>query len=387
MGVPALAHDSNCDNSATTGNPPIHCEEGSTSTDDISIDVDGIDIDTTADGDAGRGIAAIHEGSGDITIDIGGTTSAPSTIDTTGTGSDSVETAHAITAIHRGAGSNITITVENTKITTTGARSRGISSTYYGTGNSGMKIELGSGTGITTGGNFSAGVHGYLLTDQGDLDVDLLDGTSITTKGATAYALELTHGKTAGNGNLLLDLTGTSLETQGTQNAHGVYASHGGTGNIEIRAPTNGGSITTRGKRSSGITAVSGNGNSNIIIDLTGLRITTESTDTSANSYGVAAWNKDTGNTDIDVRGGFIKTSSENSYGLYGLHYGKNSAPLEVFGNINIATHDNHAITTTGPTGHGIVAYHNGTADTDRRIDITVGGTITTSGTDAQGVR
>ena len=44
-GSPAIAHDSNCDNS--TAGDPIHCEEDATSTDNIAISASSIDIDTT----------------------------------------------------------------------------------------------------------------------------------------------------------------------------------------------------------------------------------------------------------------------------------------------------------------------------------------------------
>ena len=400
MGTPAIAHDSNCDNSATDGSP-IHCEKDSTSTDDISIDVDGIDIDTTADGDAGRGIAAIHEGSGNITIDIAGTTTGEtttaSTIDTTGTGPHATGSAHAVAARHTGTGTSKTkITVENTEITTSGRHSRGISAEHNGsgvggTGNNSMQIRLNSGTSITTGGERGYGVFGSLITDLGDLDVDLQNGSSITTQGTNAWAVYLLHPLAAGNGNILLDLTGTTIETQGTAmtgnvDAHGIFVHHAGTGNMVIRAPTNGGSIVTHGQRSRGIYARH-DSSGNINIDLTNLEITTQSTSASASAYGIFAWQRGNGNTDIDARGGFIKTKGGISRGIYAVHFGKSSSH-EVFGDIDVATHRDHAITTTGaPFGDGIVTYHYGTADTDRQIKVTVGGTINVSGANAQGVR
>ena len=56
-------------------------------------------------------------------------------------------------------------------------------------------------------------------------------------------------------------------------------------------------------------------------------------------------------------------------------------------GNIEIATHEGHTITTTGAISNGITAYHYGSADDSRAIEVSVGGPVNVSGDGSIGVR
>ena len=96
-------------------------------------------------------------------------------------------------------------------------------------------------------------------------------------------------------------------------------------------------------------------------------------------SVGIYGRHGNSGNLDIDLRGGRVETDGTYSHGVLGYHLFE--------GDLKIDTYRDFLVQTRGPGGHGIWAYHSGTADTDRQIKITVGGPVLVDGAAAQGVR
>ena len=201
--------------------------------------------------------------------------------------------------------------------------------------------------------------------------------------------LSLAHGIYAdhtGTGDIDIDLTdGLTIETAGKW-SRGVFAYHQGAGNINL--DIRGGSITTKGIGAYGINGLLFNstGTGDIDLDVRNATIVTESIDldpvrNDTLSFGIYADNRGLGGVDIDVQGGSIETRGVFSYGVYGRLAEANHGGL-----LSIRTRGGHAITTTGDNGHGIVAYNFGTLDTST-IDINVGGSIETTGAGSQGVR
>ncbi|MCY3802987.1 MAG: hypothetical protein OXG06_01085, partial [Gammaproteobacteria bacterium] len=381
MSAPALAHDSNCDNSATDGSS-IHCEQDSTSTDGITIDVDGVSISTSGNQEAG--IKAEHEGGttatpANITIDVTGT-STKNTISTSNASSDGIRGQHSGTG-------NVDIDAEDITITTTGtAGSTGIRGQHSGTGN---------------------------------VDIDVEDVTVTTTSiGSDAGGIHAQH---SGTGNIDIDATAVSISTAGTDasgtdvSAEGVEAIHTGTGNITINvqgkttgATTTPSTITTTTTRSRGIFAeqnpATGKTGGDIDITLrdtqintggdqaTGLDIVQRTAQSSGaitatlnsgvtittggeDSYGVLLDHKgnvDNTSRDVTLTAGEIavRTTGENAFGFWVRRQdGDGDVTINADGS-EITTENNHAI--------GIHAYHLGD-DNDGDIAIDVrNGSITT---------
>ena len=357
LGSPTIADHGNCDNS--TAGDPIHCEKGTSATDAITIDVDGIDIDTSAESASGHGVYAIHEGSGDIDLDISGTTidltKTPSMIDTTGRHAD------AILGQHTGTTGAITITVEDAQITTTGAGARGIHGQNRAIGK--MEINLGPGVVINTQGDDAIGVQ--LNQQNADASASHViltaDKVTVTTRGARAHGLFAS--RETGLGDVRMTIDDSTITTQHMgDDSIGIYAyKHADEGNGKINVDITGGSTTTKGSLAHGIHSyhqegrMDGDVTGDITINLLGHAVRTEGTAMSTRIPGATY-----------------------SYGIYAVH--QNS------GNTGINLGKGSSVTTLGPSSHGIVAYHFGTADT-RTIDITVSGPVTVSGQDAQGVR
>lgn len=270
---------------------------------------------------------------------------------------------------------------------------------------------------IVTTTNRKPGVSAWNRGGTGDIDISFTNG-SITTSGGTAYGISALHD---GAGDITIDLDDATVATSGVA-AYGVYARHQGSGGIDIRLTNTavstwadrgdairgvlddpngsenqsdlrievtGGAVTTHNTWADG---VYGYTEGNVLeISLNNVDITTESTAIadpaifrSTFSHGIHGQHRGAGDLDIDARGGSITTKGKSSYGIHARHQGA--------GNVAVRTLSGHSISTTGARADGIVAYHQGAwqgpAGTDmRRMDITVGGPITVSGADTQGVR
>ena len=376
-----------CSNTPGAGDH-IDCREDSTSTSDINIEAVGIDIDLT--GSVTSGVNAHHSGSGNVSINISGQTNAdmtttPSTIDTMG------PQVFGVGGRIFGDGA-LTITLQDTEITTQHFLSSGVFGENRGHG--GLTADLRTGVIIDT-----SGADGISLrmqnADLEEVDHIILkaDGISVMTaedgaKGIRAY-------RESGPGDIRMTIRNSTVVTGGNSKAHAIYGykqlskiADRGDGNIIIDVDDS--SITTNGYTSYGIYGqrqIAGDGR--ISIDVESGSITTNG----YASYGIYGQHlmhperDTTGDLTISTRNHRIETKGTAhhpdlpgtfSYGIFGEHHNA--------GNINIDLGRGSSITTAGDHSHGIVAEHYGQADT-RRIDITVGGSITVNGAGAQGVR
>ena len=361
-----------CSNTPASGER-IECTEGETSTTAIDIDAVDIDIDTSNDGEPG--IKAEHGGEADIEIDVSATdANDPATIDTTGNGNNGVYGTHtgtgknsisvsdasittqgvltpAIYAKHSGSG-DVDIDVWDTIIETAGQNAHGINGTHTGEGAGDIHIDVWD-TIIETAGKFGYGIYS---TSEGDTEPHDQNITTrrntITTMADDTYGI-WARNQTASD-NITIDGEDDSITTNGL-NAHGIYGYHAGEGDI--------------------------------LMDLRDLAITTNSTALHTTygdtfSQGVYARHAGTGDIDIDIQGGTVDTKGAYSYGVYGILEEDTNG-----GTLSITTGGNNTITTTGDSGHGIVAYHYGTPQDSSLTSIDVGGSINVSGAGAQGVR
>ncbi len=189
----------------------------------------------------------------------------------------------------------------------------------------------------------------------GDLDMDVRNATIVTESTA-------------------LDSTNYTL-------SYGIVASHRNLGDSHL--DVHGGSITTKGVASVGIYGNhSGTGTGDMELDVWNATIVTESIDLNPTyddtlSHGIYANQIGMGDVDIDIQGGSIETRGAYSYGVYG-----RLTKADHGGLLSIRTGGGHTITTTGKSGHGIVAYNYGTLPTST-TPINVGGNITTTGAGA----
>ena len=309
-------------------------------TGNVDIDV----LDTTITVDRGRGIDARLRSAGDIDI-----YSKNNMITTTGSSTLGIQ-AYVSDGVSEG---NVLVNVQGGSITTSGINSIGIRGIKDGIGTTRIKatdlnimMEYEDVMGTTP--REAYGIHSS-HTGTGLMAIDLKGG-SITTKAGSSIGVYSEH---KGLGDIRIDLQDISITTESTTSvnafgdtlSHGIYAYHGGSGDIDI--DTDRAVIETKG----------------------------------AFSHGIIAQHEGAGNINLDIRGGSIKTAGEYAYGIFGA-----LTKTDHGGTISIRTGNGNAITTTGDNGHGIVAYNYGTLDT-RTINIDVGGTVTTSGAGAQGVR
>jgi len=418
-GSPAIAHDSNCDNTATD-NSPIHCEKDASSTDDITIiDSDGVVISNTSDNQPG--IKAVHAGgdattSADITIDVAGT-ATERTISTTGANS------HGIRADHSGTG-DVDIDVENIAITTSSMGAGGIGAWHQGTGDVGIDVRDSTlnahaygiaawananlrikalNTGIVTMQDAWSGITGQVTSGAtGDLTIDL-DDTTIATSGVGAPGVTANIAD-SGSGAIDIDIDGGSIATSGAGSgeAHGVVARHDGTGMMDLAlGHTKSTEVRTSGDYSHGIYAQFGerfdddfkDATSDLRIDVRGGSITTSGT-FSHGVFGAAEGDSLKillNNVEIETLGtGFIGAPPDDitlSMGVKAHHFGAgtldNSGILVPGTGILDIDVRGGSITTAGKYSYGIDARHFGTGILD--IDVQ-GSSITTTGDHGVGI-
>ena len=384
-----------CSNTPGTGDW-ILCTEGSTSTDDIDIDVDGVAISTTNNSD--RGIKAEHAGGtaatqtdpavpADITIDVTGT-ATKNTISTSGS------TAEGIFGKHTGIG-DVDIDVTGVRISTAGTASRGVYGEHTGTGNIDIGIE-GATTGrtISTAGMGSDGVFGK-HTGFGDVHIDLEDIAITTTSGTTSSA-EGVRVEHTGTGDVDIDATGVSLSTMGSDSSasDGVYVRHSGGGNIDISiegTAAKPSTVTTTARLSYGIyaqkfsTTIEGTSfpkqtSGNIAITLGNTRI-----DTSGEVPAVYAqkqrWNSGLLTATLNS-GVTITTQGDRASGVYLQH--QNEEILALDNDVTLTGNGTTTVTTTGDRSHGLRAVRSsGRGDVTIDVDRI---TITTEGDSAYGI-
>ena len=388
-----------CTDAPATGNW-IECTEDSTSTDDITINADGVDIDTTGANEFA--IYGKHEGNGKIDIDVGGA----SMIDTSGSMS------HGIYGRHQGTG-NILIKAENgVDIETQGNQASGVYAQHVlGAGDITIRVKGVDGADtITTGGSEARGVSARNYS-KGNTEVTVTD-VNITTTTTTeeggndsAYGVEgqssfgFSNSDPDGPNNVNINVIGSQISTMESR-ATGIIGAHIGTnslaneGDLEITATNT--EITTAGEFGTGILGKNIFSNGNVIINMTGGSITTagRSAPGITGTASAGATIPESGDISIKVKEAQIETtgaSTDNflavNYGVHAGNYkdgkGDIAITLEdstitthahaVYGERNFDTGDikvnaiGGSLTTKGVLAHGIYAYHH--ADGDIIID------------------
>ena len=402
-----------CSDSTLTTQAPITNEAAVDSTTDLNVNADGVKISAT--GATESGINQVHHGEGDITVNV-----SNSCVETSGTGNSgdqasgvlAASTSFTDPATNEG---DVKIDVRDSTITTQGPRAKGIVGGHTHTGD--VDIDV-SNTNITTTGERAYGIYGQYNTDTGGIGDVTINATdvNITTEGNRAGGIWGLY--TGPEGDLSIHVRGGSITTDGNHNeAFGIRGSHNGdSGTLTITAregftiDTHGnygrgiwgerinadnpdddiiiklsdGEITTRGFWGDAIYA-DHRGPGMIDIDLEDVTIETQNTAVDpthsfAISRGILAVHRSTGDVDVNVRGGSIRTWGPDSQGIDARNTNADSAS-----EIRVTTL-NTPITTWGARSNGIYARHYG-SNAERSIAIDVGGDIHAIGTGASGVK
>ena len=385
-----------CSNSPQSGER-VECTEDQTSTSNIGIDLDGVDVDTSASSE--HAVSASHAGSGNVMIDISSSGTGDST-----TRSDLATTgnmANAIRGRHTGSSGNVDISVSNTDIV----------------------------TGTSGGSTAADGIFAERGVDQdaihpstqpGDL-LTSISSSTITVHGASSSSAILAQHR--GSGKLEISLTDSTLTSTG----YGVYGQSLGqcpeSSGSSCYAKIDSGSGVTitapyaiqlernqQGSRTylptNGIIEVNGNTitavNKGISNSTSGVRpgdATTTVTDTKITTSGASAdavfsQRSDTGDqtinlvcTDSPAAPCEIKTGGTLGFGIEALSHAGASGDIRinVQGDYAIDTESTGMISTQNPftAAHGIVGHHKGTGDVHINAQ---DGSITTAGTLSYGI-
>ena len=372
----------------------IVCLEDSTSTDDITINADSVDIATTSDNE--YAIYGKHEGDGNININVGGT----SMIDT----SDSMS--HGIYGRHQGTG-NILIKAENgVNVVTEDPQARGVFASHSkGTGDVTIRVKGVDGAKTITTGSRGVSAENY---SKGNTEVTVTDVNIMTTDtgdNSSAYGVEGVSSLASfssdpgGPNNVNINVIGSQIFTMGGR-APGIIGAHRGTnsfaneGDLEITATKT--EITTAGVFGTGILGQNLYSNGNVIINMTDGFIRTAGREapgiTGTASKGITM--PELGYIRIKVKDALIETTGVSTNNILAVNYGVHAGNYKdgkgyvditlegstittyadaVYGERNSGTGDimvnaiGGSLTTKGAFAHGIYAHHQ--ADGDIIID------------------
>ena len=336
---------------------------------------------TTDTGDAASGILAssysvTSSNEGRVRIDV-----RDSTIMTQGPRAKGIVGGHT----HTG---GIDLDVSNTNIMTIGERAYGIYGNYNTSTNGigDLTIDATDAT-ISTGGNRAGGIWGLYTGPEADLSINVRGG-AITTNGGHNEAFGIRGSHNGDSGTLTITAReGFSIDVKGNY-GRGIWGERINAGNPgdDIIIKLSDGEITTRGYWGDAIYA-DHKGPGMIDIDLEDVTIETQNTAIDpthrlAISRGILAVHRSTGDIDVNVRGGSIRTWGPDSYGIdaRNLNTGSDAAS-----EIRVTTL-NTPITTWGASSNGIYARHFG-SNAERAIAIDVEGDIHASGAGASGVK
>ena len=188
-GLVAVADEASAQTAVCSDTPAVgervECKEDAASSNDIDIQLEGVDIDVTV-GNTIYGVHAEHLGSGDIDIDVTNSLDEsqqiiPSMFDTSGGYQN-----YAIFGHHTGSG-GIDISVTNARIATTGARGHGVHAFHEGAG--GIHIDATSIQTDTTGKD-STGVFAWQRIADSDADVSIVATSNrIVSEGEGAHGI------------------------------------------------------------------------------------------------------------------------------------------------------------------------------------------------------
>ena len=298
--------------------------------------------------------------------------------------------AKGIVGVHTHTG-GIDIDVSNTNIMTTGERATGIFGQYNtSTGGIGDVTIDATDVTISTGGNRAGGIWGLYTGPEGDMTINTRGG-SITTNGGHNEAFGIRGSHNGDSGKLTITAReGFNIDVKGN-NGRGIWGERiyignplpGGSPDDDIVIRLSDGEITTRGYWGDAIYADHKGGPGMIDIDLKDVTIETQNTapdpmHSLAISRGILAVHRGTGDVDVNVRGGSIRTRGPDSQGIDARNMNADSASK-----VRVTTL-NTPITTWGERSNGIYARHFG-SNAERAIAIDAGGNIHASGTGASG--
>ncbi len=358
------------------------------------------------DGKNSHGVIAKHENVGKIKMDVRDTK-----IVVMGDGQGDEGTA-GIFGWHRGNGA-VEMNIRNADITTHSRASYGVNARHDKVGK--IKIDVRN-TSILTKDKDAVGIFGYKSDGSGDIEIDVRN-TDITTE-STAEPLNrgrpiptAAHGiwgriRPAITGNIDIKVQGGSIKTAGSL-SHGIFGQHQGDGTVgitvhnaniatekrladgisgrhegdgKIKIDVRDTSILTKGPNTSGIFGDYTKGSGSIEIDVRNTDIATESAADDRRAHGIWGWIRDaatTGNIDIKVQGGSIKTAGRDSHSIFTFHRGS--------GNIAIGMQDG-SIETSGAGSHGILGWQQKNSNTGSLTINMRSSSIKTSGTSSHAV-
>ena len=365
-----------CSNTPGTGER-IECTEATASTADISIDVEGVDIDTSVD--IVDAISARHSGNADITIEV----SDSSTLDTTG------DLGHGVEADHEGDG-NITISISDSTIKTQGLDASAINSLSTGNGHNMVTVDSSI---IETSGSGASGIRNENIATRDTPDFSLVGDSNSYITNST---ITVTDGKFAvlgvvarGNadGDVLIDVRdGTSITTTFTKDRPsgiGIAARNlAAVGDVRVNlydstTNTKGHGIEAHRRRG---------GRGTLYVDVRNSMLSTQF----RNAIGVYARNESENSTtddilDVTIRDSDIVTKGRAAHGVFALHRGESDLTVKVLdgSTITIESTELHPEVQT-TEAFGVVAYHAGvTGDANLIFE---GSRVTTAGTDSRGL-
>ena len=316
----------------------VFCQELDDSTDNINIDLDGVMIHTTGEGE--WSVAGVHRGMADINIDV-----QDSSLTTTGTTASSIHGLHlgtgdididvqdltstttggegfSVFGWQLGTGGDINIDVRGSTLTTTGGEGHSVFGVQSGTGGD-INIDV-RGSTLTTEGASAYGIIGK-TTPSGYIDIDVFDGTTILTKGDRSHSVIGWHEmNTDQQGYVDINVQGGSLTTEGLH-AYGLYGLHQGMGDVQITATGNN-TITTKGNASHGIFGWQYAGMGNVFIDLidSSIMVNGEVEDSISIPYGIYGRVNAGGDGDVDIHvvNSTITTMEDRATGVIGAQLG-----------------------------------------------------------------
>ena len=281
----------------------------------------------------------------------------------------SVATEHGVHARHTNTGTGKTdIEVAGGSISATGRGGYGVFTHQQGAG--GVSIVLKGAVEIASANN---GVYGRITNtaNEATIAVDVRGGSiSATDANEGGAGVWIEH---SGSGGIDIDLTGATVSTKGADTAHGIVGeiwSSGSTAAISIDATEV--AIFTTGSNAHGVYA-SHAGAGEIDIGLKGVDISA----TGRNALGVYAVQSGTGEIDIELEGGSVSTTNHFGHAVYGYALGAS-------GGVDIGL-ERVRVSTRGYSSYGVYGYNGTAGGAATSIDVT-GGRIATAGAFSYGV-
>ena len=281
----------------------------------------------------------------------------------------SVANEHGVHARHTNTGTGKTdIEVAGGSISATGRGGYGVFTHQQGAG--GVSIVLKGAVEIASANN---GVYGRIANaaNEATIAVDVRGGSiSATDANEGGAGVWIEH---SGSGGIDIDLTGATVSTKGADTAHGIVGeiwSSGSTAAISIDATEV--AISTTGSNAHGVYA-SHAGAGEIDIGLKGVDISA----TGRNALGVYAVQSGTAEIDIELEGGSVSTTNHFGHAVYGYALGAS-------GGVDIGL-ERVRVSTRGYSSYGVYGYNGTAGGAATAIDVT-GGRIATAGAFSYGV-